>query len=101
MAVEKNQPWYVEKRARAYVYALLAERNLTVRDERHQEFGVDLVLDFRNGERELGRYLGVQLLAYPEFPGPADLKKKVDRQLPSKLRAAMLLPLVAFVVQVR
>lgn len=101
MTIEKNQPWYVEKRARAYVYSLFAERNITVRDESQQSFGVDFVIDLRRGERELGRYLAVQLFAYPDFPNVADLNKKVARQLPSELREDMGVPLIAFAVQVR
>jgi hypothetical protein len=101
MAIEKNQPWYVEKRARAYVYSLFADRNITVRDESQQNFGVDFIIDLRKGERELGRYLAVQLFAYPDFPGVADLDKKVARQLPSQLREDMGVPLIAFIVQVR
>jgi hypothetical protein len=64
MATNKAQPWFVTKRADALVYSLVAERNVTVRDRRHQNLGVDLLLDLRNGKRELGRFLAIQVLAY-------------------------------------
>jgi hypothetical protein len=101
MVIEKNQPWYVEKRARAYIHSLLPERDITIREESHQDFGVNFVLELRKDEKELGRCIAAQLFAYPEFPSLIDLNKKIARQFPAKLREKMMLPLIAFVVQAR
>jgi hypothetical protein len=101
MATDKIQPWFVEKRARAFVYSLLAERNLSIRDETQQDLGVDLLIDLRKDGRELGRYLAVQLMGFGEFPSVSDLNKKIARQIPQKVREELVLPFAVFVVQVK
>src|SRR5438477_512657 len=101
MATDKAQPWYVAKRAEAFVYSLFAERNVAVRDREDQDFGVDFVVDLRKNKRELGRFLAVQLFAYADLPNEADLKKEIVKRFPAQLREEFMLPLTAFAVQVK
>jgi hypothetical protein len=101
MATNKVQPWYVDKRAEAFVFSLFAGRDLAVRDQEHQDFGVDFVLDLRKDQRELGRNLAIQVLAYVSFPKEADLNKEIARRLPPRLREDFMFPLAAFAIQVK
>lgn len=101
MLTEKVQPWFVGKRAEAFVYSLLAAHDVTLRDEKSQEFGVDFVVDLRERGRETGRFLAVQVLAYPDFPSTEELNKNVTRRIPAQLRNELSLPFVVFVVQVK
>src|SRR5438128_83302 len=101
MSANKARPWYVGKRAEAFVYSLLAGRSVAIRDQEHQEFGVDFVLDLRKDQRELGHYLAVQLFAYVDLPNEADLRKQIAKRFPMKVRREFMLPLVVFAVQVK
>jgi hypothetical protein len=101
MAAQKTQPWYVGKRAEAFVYSLLAGHNVAVQGQDTQNLGVDFLIDLRQGERELGRYLAVQLLPYVSFPSEAELRKEVRKRFPRKLREEFSLPLAVFAVQVK
>jgi hypothetical protein len=101
MAANRTQPWYVGKRAEAYVYSLLADRDVVVRTREDQDFGADLVLDLRKEDREQGRYLAVQLVGCLEFPRKTILAKEIAAKIPASVRDELILPLVVFVVQVK
>jgi hypothetical protein len=101
MANNKTQPWYVAKRAEAYVYSLFSGRDVAVREQEPQNLGVDLVLDIRKDHRELGRYLAIQVFSYVAFPSEADLRKEILKRCPPKAREKLMVPLAVFVVQVK
>src|SRR5438270_796366 len=100
MATDKSQPWFVEKRAQAYVSSLLSWHDVVVRDQNEQDYGVDLVIDLRKNGHETGRLLAVTLKGYVEYPSVVDLNKTISRQVKAP-REELVLPFVAFVVQVK
>jgi Domain of unknown function (DUF4365) len=76
-----EQPWYAEKRARAYVSSMFATQKIARLEESRADLGVDLRIDVPvSGEHGIRRSLAVQVKGFRDLPGTAELSRRISKE---------------------
>lgn len=96
--MQETLPWYVSKRAEAFVFYLLAERPLTVK-RLESDLGADFVVETLKDGRATGNKVAIAVLAFDEFPTQAELEREINSRIPPGKKKSW--PVVVFAVQVK
>jgi hypothetical protein len=101
MKADPAAPWR-EKRALAYLYALLAERQVEVRFQDSRDgLGVELLIDLLKKGRPSNRLLAIRLRTCDKIPSRAALSTALMREMNAQDPQTAELPFAIFLVQVR